>query len=219
LAVLAHGIYAPNSPVFGRVIGAGPDPGAVYLSFDDGPNPGVTERILDVLAQARIRAGFFMVGAYVERSPALARRVAEAGHEVGNHTYSHTKLHRLGPARVRAELDRAHRVLSDATGRAPRAFRAPHGYRTPFVTRAARALGYRVFGWSYGVWDSSRPGADEIRRRVRRKLRGGAIVLLHDGDGASFPGDRAQTAAALPGIIEDIRNAGLEPRAFSELLG
>lgn len=218
LATAAHGIYAPNSPVFGHAIGHGRDRRAVYLTFDDGPNPGVTERVLETLAEYGVPAAFFMVGRFVERFPGLAESVAVAGHALGNHTYSHTKLHRLGPVRVREELVRTDRLLYAATGRAPRMFRAPHGYRTPFVTWAAARLRYSVFGWTFGVWDSACPGAEVIRTRVRRRLRGGAIVLLHDGDGYALPGARGQTAAALPGIIADVRAAGLEFRSLADLV-
>src|SRR3989442_1543803 len=102
------------------------------------------------------------------RHPAVARRIAERGHELGNHTQHHVKLHLRGPRRIRAELATAHQTIVDATGRAPRVFRAPHGYRNPFLAPVVRDLGYRLFGWTFGVWDSDRPGAEEIRRRVRR---------------------------------------------------
>src|SRR6266571_3793638 len=209
LGVWAYGTYEPNSPLFGRVIGRGPGAGRVaYLTFDDGPNPGATEPILDTLAGLGVPASFFMVGEHVRRFPGIARRVVAAGHEVGNHTLRHPKLHFRGPRRIDAELTGAHAVIANATGRAPRSFRAPHGYRNPFVTRSARRLGYTVFGWTFGVWDSDpRVSAAEIRRRVARKLRPGAIILLHDGDGYDPAGDRRRTAEALPGIIADARVA------------
>ncbi|OLC76432.1 MAG: hypothetical protein AUH78_06755 [Gemmatimonadetes bacterium 13_1_40CM_4_69_8] len=221
LGALATGVYYPNSRLFGRAIGWGS--GGLYLTFDDGPNPVATEAILDTLAAAGVPAAFFMVGEHVRRFPATARRVAEAGHEIGNHTQHHVKLHRLGPARIRAELERAHATIAETTGRVPRTFRAPHGYRNPFVAAAVRRLGYTLFGWSFGVWDSNRPPAEEIRRRVRAKLTpggggGGAIVLLHDGDGYDPMGDRRPTAEALPGIIRDARAAGCEFRSLAELV-
>jgi peptidoglycan/xylan/chitin deacetylase (PgdA/CDA1 family) len=217
----AYGTYAPNSPLFGRAIGRGPRAGrAAYLTFDDGPNPGATGAILDTLAAAGVPAAFFLVGEHVRRFPDIARRVAAAGHLVGNHTQRHRKLHFFGPGRIREELEGAHAVIAAATGAAPRAFRAPHGYRNPFVHRAARRLGYTVFGWTFGVWDSdARVSAEEIRRRVRRRLRPGAIILLHDGDGYDPHGDRRPTAAALPGIIADARAAGYVFRPLGELLG
>ena len=216
---IAAGVYYPNCPLFGPVIGGGPRGGAnVYLTFDDGPNPGATDALVGTLGECHAPAAFFMVGNHVRRYPEVARRVAAAGHEIGNHTQSHVKLHLRGPRRVRFELETAHREIFDATGRTPRSFRAPHGYRNIFVTLAVNHLRYRVFGWSFGVWDSATPGAEEIRRRVRVKLCPGAIILLHDGDGYDPTGDRRQTAAALPGIIQDARNAGYTFRSLGELL-
>jgi peptidoglycan/xylan/chitin deacetylase (PgdA/CDA1 family) len=222
---LAWGAYAPSSPLFGSVIARGSKRGrTLYLSFDDGPRPGVTERVLETLDALRVPAAFFCVGAAVRRHPALARAVAAARHEIGNHTRSHRKLHRLGPGNVRAELVGGHQDIVEVTGEIPRTFRAPHGYRNPFVARVARRLRYRTFGWTFGVWDSDRPPAEEIRRRVRAKLKPGAIILLHDGDGydpeGSNPrGDRTPTAEALPGIIADARAAGYDFHPLAELLG
>ncbi len=215
----ARGAFSPNSRLFGPVIGRGaPDSRSIYLTFDDGPNPDATPSILATLADCGVPATFFMVGSHVDRHPSIAREVAAAGHEVGNHTQHHRKLHWSGPKGVRVEMLAAHTRILEATGRPPRLFRAPHGYRSPFVGSEARRLGYSVVGWTLGVWDTARPGVDEIRRRVRRHLQGGTILLLHDGDGADPSGDRRQTAAALPGIIEDAREAGLEFRPLAELI-
>jgi len=217
--VCALGAYDPNSPIFGPVIGRGPtDRRTLYLTFDDGPSPSATEAILDTLSRERVPATFFMVGAYARRHPTIARRVGEARLQVGNHTENHVKLHRRGPGRIRRELEDAHASIADAAGAPPCVFRAPHGYRNPFVAPVARRLGYRVFGWTFGVWDSDKPGAEEIRRRARSKLRPGAIVLLHDGDGYDPEGDRRQTAAALPHIIRDARDAGYSFAPLSDLL-
>ena len=215
--VLAWGVYDPNSPLFGPVVGRGARD-AVYLSFDDGPNERATPAILDTLARHSAPAAFFMVGRHARAWPALARDAAMAGHLIGNHTETHRKLHRRLPARIRGELAAAHESLAEACGVAPVTFRAPHGYRNPFVGPVAHRLGYTTFGWTFGVWDTARPGAETIRRRVRERLRGGAIVLLHDGDGYDPEGDRTQTAAALPAIIADIRDAGFRLGHLSELL-
>ncbi len=214
------GTYAQNSRLFGRVVGHGPaDRPFVYLTFDDGPNADATPRILETLAREGVPAAFFMVGRHVRLFPELARAAVAAGHEVGNHTDSHVKLHCRAPGTIRRELAAAHAVIVEATGRAPRSFRAPHGFRNPFVVPAARRLGYRVFGWSFGVWDTARPGPEEIRRRMRSKIGPGSILLLHDGDGYDVRGDRLQTAEALPGIIADTRAAGLDFRPLADLLG
>ena len=204
--------------IFGPSVERGPRENRIYLTFDDGPNERATPAILHTLAIERVPAAFFMVGDHVRRFPELARRVADAGHEIGNHTQNHVKLHFLGPGRIRAQLELAHAAIESVTGRTPRAFRAPHGYRSPFLISIIIDMRYTVFGWTFGVFDTARPGAEEIRRRVRTRLRSGAIVLLHDGDGYDPEGDRMQTAHALPGIIEDGRHAGYEFAPLSELL-
>jgi len=216
-AVLARGTLSPNSRLFGPVVGCGPREQAVYLTFDDGPNPGSTERIVRLLERERAPATFFMVGRHVERYPDLARCVADAGLGLGNHTHTHTRLALLGPRRTAWEVNAAHAAIVGAAGRAPTCFRAPHGYRNPYLRRAVAPYGYRVFGWTLGVWDSDRPGADVIRRRVRDGVRPGAVLLLHDGDGYDPAGDRRQTAEALPGILDDCRAAGYQLCALDRL--
>src|SRR5256884_2467813 len=141
LGAWAYGTYEPNSFLFGRAIGRGPTRGRVaYLTFDDGPNPGATEPILETLTASNVPAAFFLVGEHVRRFPKVARRVAAAGPEGGNHTLRPQQLHFRGPRRIREELERTHELIVDATGRAPRSFRAPHGYRNPFVGVATRRL-------------------------------------------------------------------------------
>jgi peptidoglycan/xylan/chitin deacetylase (PgdA/CDA1 family) len=218
LGTTLWGAYAPNARLFGPVIGRGPDEPVVYLTFDDGPNGRVTDRILDILQHEEVPATFFMLGKHVELYPHTALAVVQAGHEVGNHTYSHQKLHRVGPQRAAEEVRSAHHAITGVTGYVPRSFRAPHGYRSPFVARAVSPYRYWLFGWTFGVRDSDRPGAELIRRRVRNRLRPGAIILLHDGDGYEPAGDRWQTAAALPGIIRDVRAAGYEFKALARLV-
>ena len=224
LALAAGGaatLYAalePNNSLFGPVTGRGPRDRRVYLTFDDGPNPEATPRILETLARYEAPAAFFVVGARARRFPDVARAVAAGGHSIGNHTQTHVKLHLKGPEPIARELSAGHASIAATTGVEPRFFRAPHGYRNPFVMREARRRQYRVFGWTLGVWDSARPGAEEIRRRVRAGLTPGAILLLHDGDGYDPFGDRAQTAAALPGIIADARAAGYTLAPLTDLL-
>jgi peptidoglycan/xylan/chitin deacetylase (PgdA/CDA1 family) len=211
------GAYSPNSRLFGPVVGRGPREPVAFLTFDDGPNPGVTERVLEVLDREAVPATFFMVGRHVERHRETARAVVRAGHEIGNHTYSHQKLHRVGPRRAVEEIRRGPEAIAEVTGVVPRSFRAPHGYRSPFVARAIAPYHYQVFGWTFGVWDTARPGAETIRTRVRTGLRPGSILLLHDGDGYNPNGDRWQTAAALQGIITDVKAAGYRLAPLAEL--
>ena len=204
--------------IFGPSVERGPRDRRIYLTFDDGPNERATPAILETLAAQHVPAAFFMVGDHVRRFPDVAAEVARAGHLVGNHTYNHLKLLFAGPKTIRTQLKKTHDAIESVTGVAPRSFRAPHGYRSPFLISMIVDMSYTVFGWTFGVFDTAKPGVEVIGRRVRKRLRPGAIVLLHDGDGYDPDGDRMQTAHALPGIIEDARRAGYEFAPLSELL-
>jgi peptidoglycan/xylan/chitin deacetylase (PgdA/CDA1 family) len=217
----AHGAFHRNSPLFGRPLtratGA-PGERVVALTFDDGPNPNATPAILDALGARGVKATFFILGRHAERWPDLVRRVAVEGHTVANHGYYHRKLHFKSPGYVRDDLTRGTRAIELACGVHPRLFRAPHGFRSPWVTYIARSLGQRTVGWSLGVWDSDRPGTDVIAERTIDGARPGSILLLHDGDGYDAQGDRTQTAGAVPLIVdrllgEGYRFTGLESRA------
>ena len=210
VGALVHGAYYPNSPIFGRVIARLPgDKPQVALTFDDGPNPNATPAILDALGERGLKASFFILGRHAERWPQLVGRIADEGHCVCNHGYYHRKLHLKSPSYVRTDLELGTRSILDASGARPRFFRAPHGFRSPWVTWIARSLGQRTVGWSRGVWDSARPGVDVIAARTVRAAKPGAILLLHDGDGYDPSGDRTQTARAVPLIADRIREAGL----------
>ncbi|HEX5436507.1 MAG TPA: polysaccharide deacetylase family protein [Gemmatimonadaceae bacterium] len=204
-----HGSYHRNSPLFGRALGALPGGERnIALTFDDGPNPVATPRILDTLEREQIPATFFILGRHADRWPALACRAASAGHQLGNHGYFHRTLHRRGPGYARHDLVLGTDAIERATGRRPTFFRAPHGFRAPWVTPIARTLGQQTVGWSLGVWDSARPGVEQIVRRTLDGVRPGCILLLHDGDGDDPAGDRTQTAQALPLIIDALRQCG-----------
>lgn len=207
----AHGTWHRNSWVFGPVLSRLPEgDDRVSLTFDDGPNPRATPLILDVLRREQVQATFFVLGRHAARWPELVRRMADEGHQLGNHGYWHRKLHRRGPRYVRDDLTRGTEAIVHAScGIRPRHFRAPHGFRSPWVTSIASRLGQRTIGWSLGVWDSARPGAGEIARRAVRAVAPGCILLLHDGDGYDPEGDRTQTAEALPLIIDGLRSRGL----------
>jgi peptidoglycan-N-acetylglucosamine deacetylase len=208
---LTHGALYPNSPIFGRVIAhIRDDEPLVALTFDDGPNPDATPAILDALAAHGAKASFFILGQHAERWPKLVNRIAAEGHCVCNHGYYHRKLHLKSPSYVRSDLQLGTRAIIDACGVHPAFFRAPHGFRSPWVTFIASRLGQRTVGWSRGVWDSARPGVEVIADRTVRAARPGAILLLHDGDGYDPLGDRMQTARAVPLIVDRIREAGLE---------
>jgi peptidoglycan-N-acetylglucosamine deacetylase len=204
-----HGAFHRNSFVFGAPIThLSSGSRSVALTFDDGPNPDATPAILAALAARRVRATFFILGRHAEQWPELVKRVADEGHAIGNHGYFHRKLHLKSPAYVRNDLTLGTEAIERAAGIHPRFFRAPHGFRSPWVTSIARSLGQRTVGWSFGVWDSDRPGADVIAARVLAKTKPGSILLLHDGDGYDPQGDRRQTAQAVPVIVDRLLDQG-----------
>ena len=205
----AHGTWHRNSWIFGPALSRLPGSERVAsITIDDGPNPLATPRILDVLKREDVKATFFILGRHADRWPDLVKRVADEGHQIGNHGWHHRKLHRRTPGYVRDDLTKGTDSIVRACGVHPTVFRAPHGFRSPWVTPIARSLGQRTIGWSLGVWDSTRPGADEIVKRTLDGMRPGSILLLHDGDGYDPDGDRQQTAEALPGIIGGLRTRG-----------
>lgn len=209
LGSAAHGAFHRNSPVFGSVLGRLPTTeNVVSLTFDDGPNPDATPEILDALKDKNVKATFFILGRHAERWPELLLRIAHEGHQIGNHGYFHRKLHFKRPFYIRQDIKLGKRAIERAGAPSPVWFRAPHGFRNPWVTSIAQSLGERVAGWSLGVWDTDKPGVNEIVKRTVDGTKAGSIILLHDGDGYEAEGDRMQTAAAVPLIIDQLRAKG-----------
>ncbi|MGH9600428.1 MAG: polysaccharide deacetylase family protein, partial [Terracidiphilus sp.] len=156
----AYASLWPGSRIFGRALTAPEQPGELALTFDDGPNPRWTPRLLDVLAEHGVRATFFMLGGFAAAEPELVRQVAAAGHLVGNHSWSHPNLARSSSARIRQELLRANETLEQILGAPVRYFRPPFGARRPAVFRIARELGLQPVLWNAMTTDWSEPSAE-----------------------------------------------------------
>lgn len=174
-----------------------PAAGGVYLTFDDGPDPGFTPRILDALAEVRLTATFFVVGQLACRQAALLRRIAEQGHEVGNHTWSHRHPWTLSETAARREVRDATAAIADILGRSPVHFRPPHGRVRRVMVEEARAHGQSLVLWHLSAVDWGPFGrARGIARRLRR-ARPGDIVLMHDGGwGINHPAELLQVLPA-----------------------
>lgn len=219
-AGLGAGAFVANAPLLGPLVRRG-DPGVPHaaLTFDDGPGPS-TGAVLDALQRAGVRATFFVLGRQVERYPDLVARMRDEGHQVASHGWDHGILVFRGPRYVADQLRRTERAVEAAAGPGAltRLFRAPHGFRGPATWATARALGYRMAGWTAGVWDTAEPGVEVIVERCRRALTPGAVVLLHDADGWDPSRERAQTAAALPGVCDAAAGRGVRLVTMDELV-
>ncbi len=217
-ALAAWATFRPTSPIYGPVPGRGPrDAPFAALTFDDGPGPS-TPAILDALRAEGVHATFFVLGRQARRYPELVRRMRDEGHQVASHGYDHGILVWRGPRYVRDQLTRTRDAIEAAApGALTRLFRAPHGYRGPLTWASVRLAGYRMMGWSRGVFDSANPGADVVVQRAEQALRPGCILLLHDADGWDPDALRADTAEAIPGICAAARDKGLELVTLDEL--
>lgn len=222
LAPLAYGLYAartPSSQLFGAVYTHGPrTEKVVALTFDDGPNDPYTGQILDVLKQEGVHATFFSVGMNAEREPDTVRRIAAEGNEIGNHSYAHRKRDALLDLRYR-DAARTNDILRGITGTAPRLYRAPNGFHTPWSLRAVAERGLRAIGWDVESDDWDEPGADTIVTRTVARVQPGSIILLHDGDNTRLGTDHGQQAAAVRTIIETLKARGYRFVTVSEMLG
>lgn len=211
VGLIIGGVTLLKWRVFVDAVVRGP-PGArgVVLTFDDGPHPRWTMHILETLRKRGATATFFIVGRKAEEHPDVVRKILEQGHSVGLHSYAHDRLFALrSERRVREDLERGITAIERVTGRRPALFRPPIGHTNPIVARVVDALDLTVVGWTIGGRDGvAFARAHDVIARVKRDLRDGAIVLLHD---APERGDREPAAVrALPAILDTIAAEGLE---------
>jgi peptidoglycan/xylan/chitin deacetylase (PgdA/CDA1 family) len=189
----------------------------VALTFDDGPDPDRTPRVLEILARFGHTATFFCIGRNAARHARVVAAAAEAGHEIANHTFSHPPLLLVSHRRIIEEVRRTDWILSSITGTTPLHFRPPLGWATPAILRRIAREGYRpVLGTIYPA-DTRAPDSDTIVRRTVTRLAPGRIIILHDGSSRNSP--RERTLAALPRILEQIEARGMRGVSLRELLG
>jgi peptidoglycan/xylan/chitin deacetylase (PgdA/CDA1 family) len=187
----------PSAQLFGPTIRRTGNDGTIGLTFDDGPNPAVTPQLLELLDRHQVRATFFVIGTHVRQFPELAREISQRGHTIGNHTDTHPSLPFLSAQRISDELARCDDAIVSATQRKPRWMRPPYGFRSPLLNGVVRRRGVAgVVMWSRLARDWKPQPANEISQRLNR-VRGGDIVLLHDGDHRLPGGDRGHTVNAL----------------------
>jgi peptidoglycan/xylan/chitin deacetylase (PgdA/CDA1 family) len=197
----------PTSQILGRTLIAPRLPGQLALTFDDGPNPAWTPRLLDILAEHNVRATFFMVGKFARAEPELAHRVANAGHLIGNHSWSHPDLSRSRSANVLDELTRTSDILAEIAGKPIRYFRPPFGARGPYVLKLARQLGLIPVTWNAMTTDWKEPSAGKIAQNLIRKIdsnqRSGyaSNIVLHDGSHHGLGANRGPSVTAAEQLL------------------
>ena len=215
-AALAAGGLLPRARLLGpnltRLPEASAARGEVALTLDDGPDPELTPRALDLLARAGARATFFCIGERAARHPALVRRMVDEGHAVENHSQRHRHdFSLLGPRRFLREIGAAQDTLTALSGTAPRFFRAPAGLRNPFLGYALARLDLSLVSWTRRGFDTISANPARVRRRLARGLAAGDILLLHDGHSARAPSGQAVSLEVLAQLLQDLSSAGLRP--------
>ena len=192
-------------------ITSGPtDNNQIALTFDDGPTPGVTDRILDELKLRKVHATFFMIGERIVAAPDLARRVLAEGHDIGNHTYTHPKLTALPEAQVIAEIAKTQDIIAKEINHGARWFRPPYGAFRADQSGLVVQAGMRVVLWNIDPSDWSQPGEDKITGTIFEKAAAGAIVVCHDFS--------EQTANCMGVLLDGLLTRGLTPVTLSRLL-
>lgn len=216
----AYHSMAPTAQGFGRTFARGPQGSKqIALTYDDGPNDPHTLRLLDVLARHDVRATFFLIGRYVQRQPDLVRELVKAGHVVGNHTFTHPHLVVSAAVETLNQLEECQRAVQEVTGEAPRLFRPPFGGRRPVTLRIARSLGLEPILWNVTSWDWETPPAEKIVQTCVRQMRGGDVILMHDGGHRAIGADRSQTVLATHRLIEKYKTEGHEFVTIPQMIG
>ncbi len=203
-------IFPRMAPLFFRNVVSRGDPAGIYLTFDDGPDPVFTPKILDLLEHYNCHATFFVTGRKAEKHPDIVRAANDAGHTIGSHGYTHRSFLFAGRHAVLDEINRSASVISDITGFDAGFFRPPHGLFKPSLPSLLKGLGMKLVLWSLSPADFVANPPTVLERRIVRRVRAGDIVLLHDGGKWV---DNLLTA--LPRILERLTSRGLALKALS----
>jgi peptidoglycan/xylan/chitin deacetylase (PgdA/CDA1 family) len=213
---LYNGLW-PTAQGFGKTFVGTPGRGKLLaLTYDDGPNTAWTPALLDLLAKHDVKATFFSIGDFARQQPALLREVAAAGHAIGNHTYSHVTMPLHTDETIRREIRQTREAIEAAgvemtTVQGRRLMRPPYGRRRPGTVRVLWEEGYIPILWSVTLWDWSKGVTTEkIMRKAYRQIKGGDIILLHDGCNVAMGYDRSHSIEATKLILERWKSEGFE---------
>ncbi len=212
-------IANPRWAFLGKVHWRG-EPGGVALTFDDGPHPEYTPRVLETLNRFRAKASFFVIGRYLERYGNLAAAASRAGHLVANHSFHHFRaMSFFSTGEIRREIFQCQEELEKWVGYRPRFYRQPAGFRNPRIFGILKEMGMSLVGWQTHALDTVVKDPNAIAERILKTCRPGGVLLLHDGWDRDGEKDRTPTLEALPLILQGLRNRGLEFYTLDRLLG
>jgi peptidoglycan/xylan/chitin deacetylase (PgdA/CDA1 family) len=222
-AVLTVAGLLPRSSLLGPNLTRLPQAAAarneIALTIDDGPDPDVTPRVLDLLDAAGVKASFFCIGWRARENPALCRAIVERGHRVENHSDAHSwAFSAFGPGRMQADIAASQATLSDITGQAPRFFRPTAGLRNPFLDPVLAALDLRLAAWTRRGYDTREGRPEIVLGRLTRGLGAGDILLLHDGHAARTAEDQPVILAVLPPLLRTLAEQKLKPVTLADAL-
>ncbi len=203
----------PTSQLYGRTfIGLGPGSRLLALTYDDGPNDPYTWRMLEVLERHGVKATFFLIGQYVQQKPEIARAVVAAGHAIGSHTWSHPNLIFAPATELRRQLVQTRQAILDATGVDTKLFRPPFGGRRPATLRTVRAFGLQTVMWNVTCYDWKAKSAEEIVAHAERQIRGGDVILLHDGSHVRMGVNRSRRSRPPTAFVSRYLGRGVRVR-------
>jgi peptidoglycan/xylan/chitin deacetylase (PgdA/CDA1 family) len=227
--VANHGLLfaatmAPRSRILGPNVVRLPKDSAgrreVALTFDDGPDPEVTPRVLDQLDRHGAVGSFFCIGAHVARHPKLAREIVARGHAVESHSYRHALgFAGWGPRRLEREVEESQRAIEDATGVTPVFFRSPYGTRSPMLDRVLARAGLSYVSWQRRGFDAVDPSPERVLRRLTRRLEPRDVLLLHDGVSGRRLTARPTVLDVLPRLLRFISAQGFRPVSLRAAFG
>ncbi len=214
-----HEMANPRGAFLGEVLWKG-DRRGVGLTFDDGPHPLHTPRVLDILERFQVKATFFVIGRHLDKHGAWVAAASRAGHVIGNHTYHHFRTMNFFPSKkIREEIMACQSAVEKWAGYKPRFYRQPTGFRNPRIFGILKELQISMVGWQVRAFDTQRQNPQGIARRILQKVRPGGIILLHDGSDTASNEDRTATLQALPEILAGLRDRGMEFFTLDKLLG
>ena len=212
-------IANPRRAFLGKVHWRG-DPAGVALTFDDGPHPEYTPRVLETLDRFQAKASFFVIGKYLQRYGDLAAAASRGGHLVANHSFHHFRaMSFFSGEKIRQEVLRCQEEVEKWAGYRPRFYRQPAGFRNPRVFAILKELGMSLVGWQAHALDNLVNEPSVIARRIVKSVRPGGVILLHDGWDRDGKQDRTPTLEALPFILQGLKDRGLEFFTLDRLLG